>query len=77
MARSTKLQSELASRSSELKGKRERLEELEQQERNAEEGVRRLDEQQVLSLAMRNFQTTSWLGLCQRCPRSRPYCSPT
>ena len=56
MAKSTKLQSELASRSSELKGKKERLEDLERQERNAEEAMRRLEEQQVLSSAMRDFR---------------------
>jgi exonuclease SbcC len=51
MVKSTRLHGELASRSSELKGRRERLEDLERQEKNAEEAMRRLDEQQVLSLA--------------------------
>ncbi len=56
MASSAKLQSELASRSSGLKGRRERLEDLERQEKSAEEAMRRLEEQQVLSSAMREFR---------------------
>jgi exonuclease SbcC len=56
LARSAKLQSELASRSSELKGRRTRLEDVERQERNAEEATRRLEEQQVLSTGMKEFR---------------------
>ncbi len=56
MARSMMLQRELASRSSELKGKKERLDDLERQERNAEEAMRRLEEQQALSSVMRDFR---------------------
>ncbi len=56
MVKSTRLHGELASRSSELKGRRERLEDLERQEKNAEEAMRRLEEQQVLSLAMKDFR---------------------
>jgi exonuclease SbcC len=56
MARSAKLQSELASRSSELKGMKERLEDIERQEKNAEETTRRLEEQQVLSAGMKEFR---------------------
>jgi len=56
MTRSTKLQSDLASRSSELKGRRERLEDLERQEKNAEDAMRRLEEQQVLSSTMKDFR---------------------
>lgn len=55
-AQSSKLQSELASRSSELKGRRARLEDIERQEKNAEDATRRLEEQQVLSAAMKDFR---------------------
>ena len=56
MAGSTKLQSELASISSELKGRRERLEDLERQEKNAEDAMRRFEEQQILSSTMKDFR---------------------
>jgi exonuclease SbcC len=56
MTTSARLQSELASRSSELKGRRERLDDLERQERNAEDAMRRLEEQQTLSSTMKEFR---------------------
>ena len=56
MARSSGLLSELASRSSDLKGRMERLADIERQERNAEEATRRLEEQQALSSAMKDFR---------------------
>ncbi len=55
-ARSMRSQNELASKSSELKGRKERLADIERQEKNAEEAMRRLEEQQVLSSAMKDFR---------------------
>jgi exonuclease SbcC len=56
MTRSTKLQSDLASRSSELRGMKQRLQDLERQKKNAEDAMRRLEEQQVLSSTMKDFR---------------------
>ncbi len=56
MTESTRLQSDLAARSSELTGRRARLEDIERQERNAEDAMRRQEEQQVLSLTMKDFR---------------------
>ena len=56
MTISSKLQSDLASISSELKGRMERLQDLERQEKNAEDAMRRLEEQQALSSTMKEFR---------------------